>query len=384
MTINQPAPVVNAFKSKLTYIDNVKVLLTALVIIHHALVTYGAPGGWYYSEKTGLEAAIIPMTIVVAINQSFFMGYFFFLSALFVPSSYNKKGAARFIADRLLRLGIPLMFYSFILSPVMNYLVYYYAGEHHITFGQFLSGYDGWISFGVMWFVVALLLFNICYAVIRLASKSSAIFRIDLPSNKRIILFALSIGLISFAVRMIFPVGWVLKPLGFQLGHFPQYIALFTLGVVASSNNWLGQITYEQAVKMRRIAISIGGLGLLFIYAIKVIFNVPMDWFSGGCNPISLLYSVWEQLTGFTICVAVTGIAKYRWDNRSATFSALSRAAFATYIFHPLVLIALSMLFRPLAIDPAVKALCVVPLGVAGSFALALLLVRIPLVNRVI
>jgi surface polysaccharide O-acyltransferase-like enzyme len=156
------------------------------------------------------------------------------------------------------------------------------------------------------------------------------------------------------------------------------------LGVIASNNNWLGQISYEQAVKMRRIAISIGGLGLLFIYAIKVIFNVPMDQFSGGCNPISLLYSVWEQLTGFTICVAVTGIAKHRWDNRSAALSTLSRAAFATYIFHPLVLIALSMLFRPLAIDPAVKALCVVPLGVAGSFALALLLVRIPLVNRVI
>ncbi|MCC8408644.1 acyltransferase [Mucilaginibacter sp. UR6-1] len=384
MTINQPVPATDAPKSKLSYINNVKVLLTGLVIIHHVLVTYGAPGGWYYSEKTSLAGALIPMTIVVAINQSFFMGYFFFLSALFVPSSYNKKGAGRFITDRLLRLGIPLMFYSFVLSPFMNYLVYYYAGEHHISFGQYLSGYDDWVSFGVMWFVVALLLFTICYAVIRLVSKSAITIRINLPSNKRILLFATGVGVISFAVRIIFPVGWVLKPLGFQLGHFTQYIALFTLGIIASNNNWLGQISQEQARRMRRIAISIGGLGLLSIYAIKVIFNVPIEWFSGGFNYISLLYSVWEQLTGFAICVAVTGIAKYRWDNRSAMLGNLLRAAFATYIFHPLVLIVLSILFRPLAIDPAVKALLVAPLGVAGSFALALLLVRMPLVNRVI
>ncbi|MCD8741954.1 acyltransferase [Mucilaginibacter roseus] len=229
MTINQPVPATDAPKTKLSYINNVKVLLTALVIIHHVLVTYGAPGGWYYSEKTSLAGAVIPMTIVVAINQSFFMGYFFFLSALFVPSSYNIKSAGRFITDRLLRLGIPLLFYSLILSPFMNYLVYYYAGEHHIPLGQYLSGYDDWVNFGVMWFVVALLLFTIGYAVIRLLLKSGINVRMNLPSNKRILLLAAGVGLISFAVRIVFPVGWVLKPLGFQLGHFTHYIALFTL-----------------------------------------------------------------------------------------------------------------------------------------------------------
>ena len=30
-------------KSKIVFIDYLKVLLTALVIVHHALVTYGAP-----------------------------------------------------------------------------------------------------------------------------------------------------------------------------------------------------------------------------------------------------------------------------------------------------------------------------------------------------
>jgi hypothetical protein len=58
------------------------------VVLHHAFITYGAPGGWYYQQKTDHIAALLPMTMFVATNQSFFMGFFFFLSALFVEPSY--------------------------------------------------------------------------------------------------------------------------------------------------------------------------------------------------------------------------------------------------------------------------------------------------------
>jgi hypothetical protein len=96
------------------------------------------------------------------------MGFFFFLSAYFIPGSYNKKGAARFVKDRLLRLGIPLVFYSFVLSPVLIYLVYYFGKGHHITFIQFLGGFHDWIDFGVLWFVAALLLFTFVYVLWRM------------------------------------------------------------------------------------------------------------------------------------------------------------------------------------------------------------------------
>jgi hypothetical protein len=177
-------------KTKVVYIDHIKVGLTALVIIHHALVTYGAPGGWYYSEKSALKAALIPMTAFVAVNQAFFMGFFFFLSALFVPSSYDKKGPLKFVADRLLRLGLPLIFYSFILSPFLSFMVYYFAEGHHITYLQYLGGYDNWIEFGVLWFVAALLIFNLVYVLFRLIVRSTAGVK-PLPSVSRILLLHL-------------------------------------------------------------------------------------------------------------------------------------------------------------------------------------------------
>lgn len=373
----------NRSKSKVVYIDNLKVILTALVILHHACVTYGGPGSWYYSEKTESAGAIIPMTIFVSTNQAFFMGFFFFLSALFVPSSLDKKGSAVFVKDRLLRFGIPLLFYSFVLSPFMNYLVYYYGGNHHITFLQFLSGYDGWISFGVMWFVLALLLFTGVYILIRrLLTSETKIWK--LPSVNRILLVAIATGFVSFLVRIIFPVGWVLNPFGFQLGHFPQYIAMFTFGIIAANSKWLDQLEYSRYKKSATITAFLILIGFPAIYTFKFVFDSGLGWFSGGFHPESLLYASWEQLTGFTISTALICFGKRYWNTTSPFLTALARCSFAVYILHPLVLISLSLIAKSWTIDPALKFLIVGPVGVTLSFLSGYIVVRIPGVNKVL
>ena len=93
------------------------------------------------------------------------------LAAYFTDSSFTKKGTFKFITDRLIRLGIPLVFYSLVISPFTSYLVYYFAQEHHITFLQYLSGYDTWIDVGVMWFVLALLVFTFIYVIAKTVFK---------------------------------------------------------------------------------------------------------------------------------------------------------------------------------------------------------------------
>ena len=109
-------------KERENYIDNIRVALTILVVLHHAAVTYGAPGGWYYKETTNGLVTPLLLTVFVSINQSFFMGLFFFLSSYFIPASYERKGTGKFLLDRFKRLGIPLLFYSLIISPVTIYM----------------------------------------------------------------------------------------------------------------------------------------------------------------------------------------------------------------------------------------------------------------------
>lgn len=373
---------------KIYYLDNLKVLLTILVVLHHTFITYGASGGWYYKQPTDKIGALIPMTMFVAINQSFFMGFFFFLSAYFIRPSYERKGRVRFVSDRVVRLGMPLVFYSFVLSPFMIYLIYYFAKGHHIGYLAFLSGFDDWIDFGVLWFVVALLLFTLVYALGRKVlvdrrGEGLEVLRRGLPSMGGILLFAVGIGVISFLVRLIFPVGWVLKPLGFQFGHFTQYISLFVLGIVASKNDWLNRLEYRTGKKFL-VAVVLLVLFFPVFYVIKVKLDMPLEWYSGGFHWQSLLYAVWEQVIGFSIIVLLLTWGKERWNRSSALLSGLSRSAFAVYIFHPLVVISLSLAVRNWSIDPAMKLLFVAPLAVIGSFLLGSLLVRIPGIKKII
>ncbi|MDR6944963.1 acyltransferase [Mucilaginibacter pocheonensis] len=370
---------------KILYIDNLKVLLTVLVVLHHTFITYGAPGGWYYAEKTTNLGAQIPMTLFVAINQSFFMGFFFFIAAYFTGPSYCKKGAARFTADRLKRLGIPLVFYSFILSPVLSYLVYRFAQGNNITYFQYLSGFHSWIDFGVLWFVAALLLFSLLYAGIMQLLKGIEVLSLgQLPHTQTIILFILTLVLGSYLARCVFPIGWVLKPVGFQLGHFVQYIALFVLGIVACNGQWLSKVSYKMGKGFAVMAFVMIVIVFPIIYFVKVATNSPAETFNGNGHWQSLMYAGWEQFTGMFIIIALLGLAKQKWNSQTSFMKTLSRSAFGVYIFHPLVLISLSMLFRPWGIDPAVKLLVVAPLAVAGSFGLAHLLLKIPGVKAVI
>ncbi|EHQ27687.1 acyltransferase family protein [Mucilaginibacter paludis] len=369
--------------SKLFYIDNIKVLLTILVILHHTLVTYGAPGGWYYTQKATHIGALLPMTLFVSINQSFFMGSFFMLSAYFTPPSYDRKGAGKFIADRLIRLGIPLLFYSFIFSPLLSYMVYYFAQGRHITYFQYLGGYNNWIEFGVMWFVAALLVFTMIYVVTRRFIKTTFKSALPVPTAGVILLFAVLLGVISFLVRILFPVGWVLKPLGFQLGHFPQYIALFIVGLLAYRNQWFNTLSERTG---KRLALS-AWLCLLFFpvfFIIKLKLNMPIGWYSGGLHWQSLLYAVWEQWVGLSILTALLSTGKRYWNSSSPLLGKLARCSYGVYILHPLAIISLSLSVRTWSADPAIKLLLVAPLAVLSSFLIGALFVLIPGVKKII
>lgn len=366
---------------KIFYIDNLRILMTALVILHHTLIAYGAPGSWYFRDATSYTPALLTMTVMVATNQSFFMGFFFFLSGYFTEPSYNKKGASKFVADRLKRLGIPLLFYSFILGPIMNFIVYRYGLHKQATFMQYINGYDDWIDPGVMWFVAALLLFTLVYVLLKQLSKANNYTKHSFPRNTYILLFAIMLGVISYVVRILFPIGWVLKPLGFQLAHFTQYISLFALGIVAYRNQWMQNVGLNTGKRWLVVALV---LVLIVLPLILILNNSPMEAYSGHGTRQSFLAAMWEQLTGISIMVALSGIARQRWNYTTPMLQHASRSAFATYIFHPLIVITITVLLLQWNIDPSYKVLIAVPFAVVLSFFLGWIISRLPVAKNIV
>jgi surface polysaccharide O-acyltransferase-like enzyme len=369
--------------TKINYIDNLRVLLTILVILHHTCITYGAPGGWYFYDKTSNETALIPMTWFVATNQSFFMGLFFFLAALFTESSYIRKGAVQFSLDRLKRLGLPLLFYFFILSPVLNFLTYRFGYHNQGSLMQYLKEYDNEIGPGVMWFVAALLIFTFLYVLyMQLFIKKERPYY-AFPGNKKILVFALTIGVITYLVRLFFPVGRVLDPLSFQFAHFTQYIGLFIAGIAAGRYQWLNEIDRNKGKRWTRLAVIMVTVFPL-LYIIKILSNSPLDAFQGHGSWQSFLAVMWEQFTGISIIMALLVSFKYKWNYTTPVLKNMSRAAFATYILHPLAVISIALLLKHWQTEPALKLLVAAPLVVAISFLLGMLVVRLPVVKNVV
>src|SRR5512146_2041012 len=107
---------------RLLFVDNIRVFLTVLVVLFHLMITYAGTGAWYYTEgREDLITGAIGAWFLT-VTQAYFMGLFLLISAYFVPGSYDRKGAIRFLKDRFIRLGIPVALYSWIVRPVLAYL----------------------------------------------------------------------------------------------------------------------------------------------------------------------------------------------------------------------------------------------------------------------
>mgnify|MGYP001797145714 FL=1 len=61
----------------------------------------------------------------------------------------------------------------------------------------------------------------------------------------------------------------------------------------------------------------------------------------------------------------------------------MSRAAYATYILHPLAVISIALILKTWQVDPALKFLVAAPIAVTISFLVAMLVIKLPGVKNI-
>ena len=115
-------------------IDALRAATTLLVVLHHTAITYGAIGGWFYKE-TPTDRSVSSMLLVFfcTLNQPWFMGLFFLLAGYFTPAALRAKGPWRYLRDRLVRLGLPLLVLGFVLGPVTIALAHTALGRPFVN-----------------------------------------------------------------------------------------------------------------------------------------------------------------------------------------------------------------------------------------------------------
>jgi glucans biosynthesis protein C len=231
-----------ALLARLAYLDNLKILLVAGVIAVHSAITYGFDGSWYlesYDEMTGV--AVDALTVAIVVGWLFGLGLFFLIAGRLSGPSLDHKGPGRFARERAIRLGAPVLTYTLLVSPALEYFDY---RENQGGTGGFWSffGDQVWhFAPGPTWFLEALLAFSLGYALWRVVRLEAERPSREPLQGRQVAAAAGAIAVTSWAVRLAFPLDS--EQFHLQLAAFPQYVILFSLGAAAGRPGWLETLT---------------------------------------------------------------------------------------------------------------------------------------------
>jgi glucans biosynthesis protein C len=365
-------------------IDNFRIYMIIGVVLHHVAVIYGVPGGWYYAEYSGGNASQIFLTILTFIVRAFVLGFFFFIAAFFTPASYDRKGPVKFMKERLIKLGIPLVVYSCIIGPSITYLVQFDTLSTQYSFLENICQFKN-VAPAALWFVEVLLIFSFLYVLWRLIMGPSPPVRESggaFPSNAIIMAAAIVLGLATFLTRIYFPATYIIFHL--RPGNYPPYIALFILGTMAYRRRWLSGIDRYVFRFWVKVLVSSFSIFLLVIVYDGVLRN-HTGLYRGGMTPQGLFGAMWENI----FCMAVMICALYlghKYNNfQGRLLKAMSANAFAVYVFHAPVVVAFTCFIMHVPVHPLVKFAVVSLTAVPFTFLMCNYFIRkLPLADPVL
>jgi len=227
-------PPISGINRPLSYVDNIRSFLTALVIYHHAATTYGGAGRSAYHSTQHPPFSSLALVGFNAFNQSFFMASFMYLAGYFSRRALEKKKKSKrqFVKERLRRLALPSVAYTVLGAPLCVAIVRSWKGE--TTSWRWMVEYakEQRGARGPVWFTATLCCFDLAIAGFEALREK---FQVPSPSTTatesteivvrhgscpgtvvRPLLLYASLTLCSaadFLLRTVFPVGTFLAPL---------------------------------------------------------------------------------------------------------------------------------------------------------------------------
>ena len=333
---------------RLYYLDTLKVMLTILVVFHHAAEAYSPYSAWVYKPSNKEE--MMPLIWHFnSVNAAFFMGLFFFIAGYFVPRSYDKQGIWVFVKKKLLRLGIPVVFVT-----------------------AFLTFATGQLEVGHLWYVESLLLFCLVYALVRrFVSPMQVKSNISLVG---LLAVALVMGVGGYFIRQISPQDnwiWLLGFIHIEPAHYLQYMIMFILGVLAYRGQWLTGMNNRT-----------GALSLLIGSALAIGDYVRND--GAWNNFVCQWFGIYESLLCVFFSVGLLWLFREFVNGTNAFQNWCSQQAYGAYIVHLFVLLAIQNATDGIMLPGIVKFIIIGSVASIISFVVTYLLRLVPGVKKVL
>jgi glucan biosynthesis protein C len=340
--------------NRLFYLDALRIVLTILVIVHHVGQAYGPTGGYWPVQEPARAAILGPFFTV---NRSFFMSLFFMISGYFMVSAYQRNGFGRFLRNRLVRLGVPVLVFAALMIPARVFL-----------FGEHITRWDDYINAGHLWYLEHVLLFSVVYALWRKIRGTQPAPRVGQEPERpapglgvtlaALLLVALGCGL----VRIWSPIDRWMNLLGFfrvAFADLPRDLAFFIFGAIAFRRGWFE----SYPVRRGMIWLAVGVAAAIAWYAWALLPHA-----APGALAFSISYLVWEELICFGFCIGLLVLFRQTANSQGRFGRMLAANQYSAYFWHPLLIVGIQMAFLSLPLGPFVKFAAVSLVGVPIVF----------------
>lgn len=400
-TEESPVQAATGRTSRLFFIDHLRVALATLVVLHHVALVYGTSvQGFYYLEPPFNSAGVIDalaylaLLVFVLFNQAWFMGAFFLLAGYFAPGSFDRKGTGSFLKDRLVRLGIPVILFYFVLNPISRIGWWLMPASltgitTPLTWQRYWQKYPEMIGLGPLWFVAMLLIFSFGYAAWRMLTRNrtaSSMSESSLPSYLGIGIFILAFALVGYLVRIVVPIGKSVLEFP-TLAYLPQYLSFFVLGTVASRHDWFRTLPRSMGVVGLVTAVVAGVLlfplafsGHLFSLELTPAFDNAM----GNGHWRSAVYALFDSIFAVGMVLGLITLFRHFFNGQGRFGRFLSQHGYAVYVIHIPIVVVVAFALGGIELEPLLKFGMAAVIMVPTCFAVAYVVRKIPLASRVL
>jgi len=358
-------------------IDAARVFTTALVVLHHTSITYGGSGGWFYKEVPASAAwSSQLLTFFTAVNQAWFMGFFFLLAGYYTAPALLAKGTWPFMRGRLQRLGLPLLLFGLVIGPITIALARTAQGKPFLD--TLLALWSrGTFEMGPLWFAWALL----WLALLTLPLRPWLGAVRPVPPDRALLAAALLTGVLALALRQCWPVG--VEVWGIQWGYAAGYGVLYGAGLLAAPGQWLQHWPEESVRRWRRVA-----RWTLPVLPLAVLLGPRVfGWqgrAEGGWSVLAVVYAFWEPLLAWGLILRLLQTCRQRGAQLGALGRQMARRAFAVFVIHPPVVVAVALAWRGVQAPALLKFALTGAVSLLVCYLLAGLALRAPGLRRVL
>jgi hypothetical protein len=371
---------------RVLFFDQIRALMIALVIAIH-VVPLAFTSGWIGVRipTTGPPDAFFGIAggFFAYFCNTFFMCMLFLISGYFVPRSVHKKGIARYLKDRLLRIGVPFLVGLLLIN---NASVLLGRLSPSSPLAELSWNTLPLNSIGALWFLVVLFVFDLLYCtwVSLRGNRFTVDNSVSTPQMRSWIISAVVLGILE-VVMLNQKDLWgalsrsQLNGLGAQGMHIFTYAFLFFLGCKASFHQWLERLDSHLVVRWFRFSLALA-LSFLAI-ALVLTFNGSM---SSEYGKLVLLGALLNPFIGWGIIAYLLLWFQHNEHRCGQWLATAGVDSFGAYVIHSLVLVIVLTTIGFIGLNHWLVALATSALGISISFGISHQLRRIPFVARVI